>query len=119
LPCQFKLMTLLSFKNIFAVFTGAPTITVETYGKPCCHSLVPLCCFKDPDTEIRVMTREGSMANVLWVQIGGSRYAFAYDHAAKTIVMKDGGTRGAVLASFDNRTTAREILSVFDPLRQR
>jgi len=74
--------------------------------------------FKDPDSEIRVMTREGSMANVLWVHIDGTRYAFAYEHDSKSVVLKDGGTQGTVLARFTNRSTVTEILQTFEGLRQ-
>lgn len=72
--------------------------------------------FKNPDTKIEVMTREGEMTNVLWVRISGSRYAFSYEHDSKSIVMKRGTTQGDVLARFTNATTTQGILSVFEAL---
>ena len=62
------------------------------------------------------MTREGETTNVLWVHIGGSRYAFSYDHNSASIVLKRGTTHGAVLASFSNATTTPEILAAFEAL---
>ena len=77
--------------------------------------------FKDPDTSIRVLTREGSAANVLWVQIGGSWYAFSYDRNSRSVVLTRGSIQGDVLAHFSNATTIPEILEVlrrFAPLHK-
>lgn len=71
---------------------------------------------KDADSSIRVMTREGSTTNVLWVQIGGKRYAFSYNHSAGTIEMREGSTQGAVLHSFSDSTPVSLLEKVFRPL---
>jgi len=75
--------------------------------------------FKDADANIKVMrNREGSgTANVLWVRIGGSRYAISYDHRTKSVALKDGSVQGRVIARFTNDTTVPEILEVFQRLR--
>ena len=36
--------------------------------------------FKDQDEDIRVKTYRGSLANVIWVKINGTRYALSYNH---------------------------------------
>ena len=71
---------------------------------------------KDEGTEIRVMTREGRMTNVLWVHIGGTRYAFSYNHDDRAIEIRDGSTQGRVLHSFSNATRVAEIKRVFESL---
>jgi hypothetical protein len=72
--------------------------------------------FKDTEHEIKVLAHEGDTKNVLWVHIGGSRYAFSYDHGAGSVVMKRGSTQGEVLAHFTNSTTVPEILNIFGTL---
>ncbi len=72
--------------------------------------------FKNPDHHIKVLTREGSTGNVLWVHIGESQYAFSYDHPSQSIVLKRGTTHGEVLAHFTNATTITEIHNVFEGL---
>ena len=73
--------------------------------------------FKDPDSPIQVRTREGSTANVLWVEIGGTRYAISYDHESQSIALKHRSVQGEVLARFTNATTVPEILAAFERLR--
>jgi hypothetical protein len=74
--------------------------------------------YKDCDYSIRAMSREGTTANVLWVRIGNSQYAFSYDHESQSVVLKNGTTHGEVLAHFTNATTIPEILEIFDGLLQ-
>lgn len=72
--------------------------------------------WRKDDANIEVFEREGSMANVLWVHIGGTRYAFSYDHNTETIEMRQNSTHGEVLHSFSNSTSAREIKEIFRTL---
>ncbi|HXM41144.1 MAG TPA: hypothetical protein VN924_07820 [Bryobacteraceae bacterium] len=74
--------------------------------------------FKQPGTHIEVLARHGDLKNALWVYIGGSRYAFSYDHEAAGIVLKRGGNQGAALATFNNSTGPAEILQIFETLAQ-
>lgn len=57
---------------------------------------------KDDGKDSQVMQKDGDTKNVLWVSIGGQRYAFSYNHAAKAIEMREGNMRGPVLHSFSN-----------------
>lgn len=68
---------------------------------------------KDDGKDIEVMQQQGATKNVLWVYIGGRRYAFSYNHVAKAIEMRDGTTRGPMLHSFSNDTPLATLHQVF------
>jgi len=71
---------------------------------------------KDPEP---IEVHEGrTMAHgtVLWIKIGGQRYAFRYNHEAGEIEMRRGSIRGAVLHSFNNGTPIAEIERIFRSL---
>jgi hypothetical protein len=70
---------------------------------------------KDADS-IRVMDQGGDMKNVLWVKIGGQRYAFSYKHQNASIEMRRGTTHGDVLHSFDNATPLARVEQIFRDL---
>jgi hypothetical protein len=71
---------------------------------------------KDEGKDIRVMQQDGSTKNVLWVSIGSAMYAFSYNHAAKTIDMRIGNMRGAVLHQFSNKTPLSTLYQIFEGL---
>jgi hypothetical protein len=68
---------------------------------------------KDAGKDIQVMQKEGDTKNVLWVSIGGERFAFSYNHTAKTIEMREGNMRGVVLHSFSNSTPLSKLHRIF------
>lgn len=71
---------------------------------------------KDDEDSIKVMEREGATANVLWVVIGGNRYAFSYNHSSGLIEMRKDSIQGAVLHTFSNSTPLSSLYSVFELL---
>lgn len=71
---------------------------------------------KDDASEIQVFGKDGDLKNVLWVRIGGQRYAFSYNHGARTIEMRKESTRGDVLHSFSNETQITAIEAIFRAL---
>lgn len=71
---------------------------------------------KDADP-IEPMGSEGDTKNVLWVKFNGIRYAFSYNHTARTVELRKNSTDGAVLYSFSNATPYADIISAFDTLR--
>jgi hypothetical protein len=71
---------------------------------------------KDDGKDIRVMEKSGNTKNVLWVAIGGQQYAFAYNHEAKTIEMRQGNMRGVVLHSFSNAMPLATLYQIFAQL---
>jgi len=72
--------------------------------------------FKDPGAELSILTREGLRGNVLWVVIGGERYALSYNHDDDTVEIRRRSWRGPVVARFDNNTTAMEVRRIFAEL---
>ena len=62
------------------------------------------------------MAHQGDMKNVLWVRIGGKRYALSYNHEASSIEVRERTTQGKVLASFTNANTAQEVKAFFGGL---
>lgn len=70
---------------------------------------------KDSDP-IEVMAVQGDLKNVLWVKINSHRYAFSYNHEANAIEMRNGTTHGAVLHSFDDKTSALGVYRIFNSL---
>jgi hypothetical protein len=71
---------------------------------------------KDADAEIEVMSQDGDLKNVLWLIIGGHRFAFSYNHTAKEIEMRENTTRGAVLHRFSNATPIHNVERIFRQL---
>jgi hypothetical protein len=74
---------------------------------------------KDADP-IEPMGSEGDTKNVLWVKFNGIRYAFSYNHTARTVELRKDSTDstdGAVLYSFSNATPYADIISAFDTLK--
>jgi len=71
---------------------------------------------KDDDEPIRVMQKDGKAKNVLWVRIGGHRYAFSYNHVARQIEMRQGSVQGPVLHAFSNATPLADVRRIFGGL---
>lgn len=71
---------------------------------------------KDDDAQIKVMAQNGETKNVLWVHIGGARYAFSYNHGTSQIEMRKGTTQGATLHTFSNATSLSDLYRIFEKL---
>ncbi len=71
---------------------------------------------KDVASDIQVMSKDGDFKNVLWVKVNGQRYAFSYNHDARTIEMRKGSVQGDVFRSFSNATPLTEVEAVFRTL---
>jgi Integron cassette protein VCH_CASS1 chain len=65
---------------------------------------------------IEIKQYGGGLANVLWVTIGGRRYAFAYNHTTESIEIRDRTQSGPALHSFNNQTPLADIEAVFRAL---
>jgi len=74
--------------------------------------------FKDADASIEGRGEGDSLKNVLWVHIGGARYAFSYNHRDQSIEIRRGSLRGHVIASFNNQTPPEQIFRTFERLRR-
>lgn len=71
---------------------------------------------KDDAGQIEVMVQSGEVKNVLWVHIGGTRYAFSYKHATGKIEMRQGTTKGRTLHTFSNATPLSDLYNIFEAL---
>lgn len=67
-------------------------------------------------TPLEVRTQAGETANIIWFEVDGRKYALAYNHKAKLIELRERTLRGNVLHSFDNRTTAAQVRTIFSAL---
>ncbi|MBE9598635.1 hypothetical protein [Pedobacter sp. MC2016-24] len=65
---------------------------------------------------IRVLSREGEMKNVLWLQVGSRTLCFAYNHDAGSIEVRDGSVQGSVIISFNNNTPISDVKTFFQNL---
>lgn len=58
---------------------------------------------------IKVMSREGEMKNVLWLQVGNRTLCFAYNHSTGDIEVREGSVQGTVIRSFNNTTPIADV----------
>lgn len=65
---------------------------------------------------IEIKQFAGGLANVLWVNIGGRRYAFAYNHDTGMIEIRDRKQSGPALHSFNNQTPVADVEAIFRAL---
>lgn len=72
--------------------------------------------FKDNDEDLKVMTQDEEMKNVLWARIRGNRYAFSYNHESQSIEMREGSTQGRTINSFKNGNPLGSIIDFFRKL---
>ena len=66
--------------------------------------------------DLRVMAQDSGMKNVLWLEVGGTRYAISYNHEAATVEVRQNSTHGPVLRSFTNTSAADEVKAFFGAL---
>jgi prepilin-type processing-associated H-X9-DG protein len=71
---------------------------------------------KDKDSPLEVRTHGGKIANVLFVFIGGNRYAFSYDRDEHAIDIRENNTRGRSLRKFKNSDSVADVWEFFDGL---
>lgn len=65
---------------------------------------------------IRVLSREGEMKNVLWLQVNNRRLCFVYNHETACIDIREGSTQGNVIRNFNNSTPISEVKMFFENL---
>lgn len=72
--------------------------------------------WKVADDVVHVREYNGAPANMLWMTINGTRYAFSYNHSIQTIELKKDGMNGPVVASFTNATPILDVKTIFNKL---
>ncbi|UII30718.1 hypothetical protein LVD17_20710 [Fulvivirga ulvae] len=65
---------------------------------------------------IRVMSREGEMKNVLWLQVDNRTLCFAYNHDTGNIEVREGSIQGNVITTFNNATPLSDVKTFFENL---
>lgn len=66
--------------------------------------------------DIKVMSRDGEMKNVLWMQAGNRKFCFAYNHDKGDIEIREESIQGVVIESFNNNTPLSDIKIFFESL---
>jgi hypothetical protein len=66
--------------------------------------------------DIKVMSRDGEMKNVLWLQVDNRKLCFVYNHSNSNIEVREGSIQGSVIASFNNSSSLSAVKSFFDSL---
>ena len=65
---------------------------------------------------IRVLSRDGEMKNVLWLQVDTRRLCFVYNHSNISIEVREDSTQGIVVATFNNLTPLTTVKTFFETL---
>jgi len=66
--------------------------------------------------DIRVMSREGEMKNVLWLKVGDRTLCFVYNHDTGNIDIREGTTQGTTIVSFNNSSPITDVKTFFENL---
>lgn len=65
---------------------------------------------------IKVLSRDGEMKNVLWLQAGLRTICFTYNHSTGNIEVKEGSIQGNIIATFNNSTPLVDVKTFFESL---
>lgn len=65
---------------------------------------------------IKVLSREGDLKNVLWLEVNQTRLCFVYDHLSGNIDIRETSTQGKTIKSFNNKTPLDEVKTFFESL---
>lgn len=65
---------------------------------------------------IKVLSRDGEMKNVLWLQVESRTLCFVYNHNNSNIEVREGTIQGNMIASFNNMTPLSNVKSFFESL---
>ncbi|TAM05731.1 MAG: hypothetical protein EPN70_07605 [Paraburkholderia sp.] len=60
-------------------------------------------------SRLEVYERNGNLARTCWVIVGNNRWVFSYSYAHGVIELRQNSTRGPVVFSFDNGTSAATL----------
>ena len=72
--------------------------------------------YKDQRTNLEARTYQGSLTNVIYAIINGTRYVFTYEHQQQLVEIRHGSIRGTPVGSFTNTTTLQQIIQIFSTL---
>ncbi|SFC84163.1 hypothetical protein SAMN05421780_110168 [Flexibacter flexilis DSM 6793] len=63
--------------------------------------------------DIKVLSRQGEMKNVLWLQVNNKKLCFVYNHTNGSIDVRTESIQGDVIKSFNNTTHISEVKDFF------
>ena len=66
--------------------------------------------------DFKVMTRNGEMKNVLWLQTKDKMLCFVYNHNTGDIDIRENGIQGTTLISFNNSNSIKDVKNFFKTL---
>jgi hypothetical protein len=108
-----------SINNLQQYFNGVIERS-EHHAPGVTEVIYPLLCLIisrfDPTSNIEVKEYNGAPANMLWVHINGTRYAFRYDHKTSTIEIREGTSKGVIKHSINNTKSIKDLIQIFDAL---
>lgn len=73
--------------------------------------------WRKDEKALEVRRYAGGPANIVWFEVGGNRYALAYNHQKDCIELRERTQNGAMLHRFTNRTPVTEVRTVFQNLK--
>lgn len=63
--------------------------------------------------DVKVMTRNGEMKNVLSLQTKDKNICFIFNHVTGNIDIRDNGIQGSIIKSFNNSNTVKDVKDFF------
>lgn len=64
----------------------------------------------------KVREYNGTLANMLWMEVDDKRYCFKYNHETRNIEVCEGSHNGTVIKVLHNATTLAEVKAFFEGL---
>lgn len=63
--------------------------------------------------DVKVLTRNGEMKNVLWLQTKDRNLCFVFNHISGNIDIRDNGIQGNIIKSFNNSNSIKDVKDFF------
>jgi len=71
---------------------------------------------KNSGSDIKVLERDGETKNLMWVEINGNKYAFAYNGSDAAVDIRQNSSRGKVIVSLNDSMPLKEVYSLVKKL---
>lgn len=68
------------------------------------------------NNNIKVLSREGNMKNVLWIEVSNNKFCFVYNHDSENIDVRESSIQGKTIKSFNNNTPIDDVKIFFELL---
>lgn len=74
--------------------------------------------FKDSYSQLEILTYGEDPAEVLALNISGTKYVLVYDYQQQTVDIKRADVHGDVVGTFNGATSPQQIFQIFQGLKQ-